>query len=334
MSSEIEKAYKYCESVTRLHAKSFYFAAKFLPREKQPAIYALYALCRHVDDEVDEAEISGEAQARQAVERWQEKLETVYSIAATPGGSGQKNPARENNESEIRHLKDEIGKDQSSKTADQTKVFLAWQDLLKTYKIRQDLPLELMKGVLMDTCINRYETFQELYLYCYRVASTVGLMSSEIFGYDGGAETLDYAEALGIAMQLTNILRDIKEDARMNRIYLPQEDLRRFGITEQQIFDHRVDENFIKMMKFQIERARAFYRKSERGIPLLRKDARFAVLVAARLYAKILDEIERQNYDVFSRRAHTTFGQKIIGLPRIWREAKRLNPQANSNTRA
>lgn len=340
MSSEIAKAYKYCESVTKLHAKSFYFAAKFLSREKQPAIYALYALCRHVDDEVDEAEISGEAQVREAVERWKSKLETVYLNAemqrrgdaermsvpsAAAGGFGAaQNISQINAERKL-----EI-KDRKPETEDQTKVFIAWQDLLQTYKIPQDLPLELMKGVLMDTHINRYESFEELYVYCYRVASTVGLMSSEIFGYDG-KETLDYAEALGIAMQLTNILRDVGEDAAMNRIYLPQEDLRRFDVSEAQIFDNHPNENFVRLLKFQIERARAFYRKSEKGIPLLHKDARFAVLLASRIYAKILNEIERQNYDVFTRRAHTTFGQKIFGLPRIWREAKKLKPQANAN---
>ena len=148
-------------------------------------------------------------------------------------------------------------------------------------------------------------------------------MSSEIFGY-ADEKTLEYAEALGIAMQLTNILRDVGEDASMQRIYLPAEDLRKFGVSEKQIFDNRQDENFINLMKFQIRRAREFYKKAEKGIPLLSRDARLPVLLAARIYAKILDEIERQNYDVFKRRAHTSFTQKIFSLPRIWREARKL----------
>jgi 15-cis-phytoene synthase len=307
-TEQLEKAYKYCESVTRLHAKSFYFAAKFLSREKQPAIYALYALCRHVDDEVDEAEISDDAQITEAIEHWRARLNQIYSDAFW----GE----RENLKSEIWNLESETNEDRNL-------VFLAWRDLLKKYKIPQNLPLELMKGVLMDTRVNRYETFDELYVYCFRVASTVGLMSSEIFGYEG-AETLDYAEALGIAMQLTNILRDIREDAAMNRIYLPQEDLRRFDVSERQIFENRLDENFIRLLKFQIERAREFYSKAEKGIPLLNRDARFAVLLAARIYAKILDEIERQNYDVFARRAHTSFKQKVFSVPNIWREARKM----------
>ena len=304
MSSEIERAYKYCESVTRFHAKSFYFAARFLSKEKRPAIYALYALCRHVDDEVDEAEISGEEKIREAVERWQSKLNEIYA-------------AGDERKLETRNLELETD-------GDQNLVFLAWRDFLQKYKIPQSLPLELMKGVLMDTRVNRYETFDELYVYCYRVASTVGLMSSEIFGYEKPA-ALDYAEALGIAMQMTNILRDVREDAAMNRIYLPREDLKKFGVTEGQIFANRADENFVELMKFEIERAREFYRKAERGVALLSPDARFAVLLAARLYARILDEIERQNYDVFKRRAHTNFKQKVFALPRIWREAKKMS---------
>jgi phytoene synthase len=301
MSSEIETAYEYCRSVTKTHAKSFYFAAKFLPKHKQKPIYALYALCRHIDDEVDESGVENEREAAAAVKNWQAKLDEIYS-GQRSAVSGQ------------------------PETKEQDLVLLAWRDLLKTYEIPQNLPLELMKGVLMDTHVKRYASFDELYVYCFRVASTVGLMSSEIFGY-AGEKALEYAEALGIAMQLTNILRDVGEDAAMNRIYLPAEDLRKFNVSETQIFDNQWDENFIVLMKFQIERARGFYKKAEKGIPLLEKDARLAVLLALRIYGKILDEIERQNYNVFKRRAHTSFTQKIFSLPRIWRESKK--PDAN-----
>ena len=305
MSSEIEKAYRYCESVTKIHAKSFYFAAKFLPKPKQKPIYALYALCRHVDDEVDEAEVRSETEAITAVNRWKAKLDKIYE--------GKRQMA--NGKSKI--------KDQNLKTKDQNLVLLAWNDLLKNYKIPQNLPLELMTGVLQDTHTKRYETFEELYIYCYRVASTVGLMSSEIFGYSD-KKTLEYAEALGIAMQLTNILRDVKEDAAMDRIYLPQEDLRKFNVSEEQIFASETNENFVELMNFQIERARDYYRKAERGISLLEKDTRFTVLLAARLYSKILDEIERQNYNVFSKRAHINLRQKVFSIPNIWFQSRSL----------
>lgn len=296
-TDELKKAYQYCENVTRQNAKSFYFAAKFLPKEKQPPIYALYALCRHVDDEIDEAELRSEAESAAIVEKWKESLQTIYSKART---------------------------DNSQLTTHNSQlVLLAWQDLLQTYKIPQNLPLELMKGVVQDTYIKRYQTFDELYVYCYRVASTVGLMACEIFGYQG-EKTLDYAEKLGIGMQLTNILRDIGEDADKGRIYLPQEDLEKFGVTEKQILAKQFDENFIELMKFEIARARKYYAESEKGISLLPKDVRFTVLLALRLYAKILDEIERQNYDVFKQRAHTTKSQKFLSIPKIWLESKKL----------
>lgn len=299
MSLSLEKAYKYCENVTKIHAKSFYFAAKFLPKDKQRPIYALYALCRHVDDEIDEiTEESSETEAIEAVERWRAELENIYDLV-------------------------EREKPLPPEKA-QNPVFLAWHDLLKKYKIPLNLPLELMKGVLMDTRIKRYETFDELYVYCYRVASTVGLMSSEIFGYTGGQQTLDYAEALGIAMQLTNILRDVGEDAEMGRIYLPQEDLRKFDITEDRIFSWQFDDKFAELMKFEIGRARAYYSKAEKGIPFLSGETRFTVLLALRLYAKILDEIERLDYNVFKSRAHTTKAQKLLTIPRVWREAGKL----------
>lgn len=301
MNSEIDSAYKYCEKVTKAHAKTFYFAAKFLPKEKQKPIYAVYALCRHIDDAVDEAEISSRAQAIEIVENWKSELNALY---------------KEDTGFQIANSKTEK---QTNKQ--QNLVLLAWRDLLKNYKIAQNLPLELMKGVLADTHIKRYETFDELYVYCWRVASTVGLMSSEIFGYEK-PETLEYAEALGIAMQLTNILRDVKEDAAMDRIYLPQEDLRKFNISEAQIFNGETNSDFVALMKFQIARARTFYEKSYKGIALLDADARFTVLLALRIYSRILTEIERQNYDVFQKRAHTNFRQKLFSIPRIWLEAK------------
>lgn len=293
---EVARAYRYCESVTKTHAKSFYFAAKFLPKSKRKAVYPIYAFCRLVDDEIDEIGAGGESAAVRAVENWKRKLEAVY----------QDEEPQSNDENE-----------------DQNLVFAAWKDLLKTYRIPRNLPLELMRGVVQDTRVKRYETFTELYVYCYRVASTVGLMSSEILGY-ADLVALRYAEAMGIAMQLTNILRDIKEDAAMGRIYLPQEDLKRFGVSEKQLFAGEVSANFVEMMRFQIARARDYYREGEKGIGLLERDSRFTVLLASRIYSRILDEIERQKYDVFSRRAHTTSTQKIISIPRIWREAGNL----------
>jgi len=294
--NEVEKSYEYCESVTKFHAKSFYFAAKFLPKHKQKAVYPIYAFCRHVDDEIDEIGDGDEAEAIKSVEKWKANLNFIY----------------ENDFNEQLTTNDK-----------QTQVFIAWKDLLTRYKIPQNLPLELVQGVLMDTTIKRYETFEQLYVYCYRVASTVGLMSSEILGY-ADKNALEYAEAMGIGMQLTNILRDVKEDAEIGRIYLPQEDLRKFGVTEEQIFEGEFDENFRQMMKFQVKRARDYYEKGEKGIPMLEKDSRFTVLLASRIYGRILDKIEKLDYNVFSARAHTNKIQKLLSIPKIWFAARKI----------
>jgi phytoene synthase len=296
-NSELEKAYKYCESVTRLHAQSFYFAAKFLPRNKRRAVYPIYAFCRRVDDEIDELGDGDEFEAVKTVEKWRSRLKEIYDGTI----NGEK------------FLEDD----------GQAKVFIAWRDVLKSFKIPPNLPQELVEGVLMDTTVKRYETFEELYVYCYRVASTVGLMSSEILGYSDKI-ALEYAEAMGIGMQLTNILRDVREDAAIGRIYLPKEDLRAFDVSEEQVLENEFDANFARMMKFQVERARRFYEQGEKGIAFLEKDSRFTVLLASRIYAKILDEIEKQNYDVFVRRAHTSKIQKILSIPKIWFQTSRI----------
>jgi 15-cis-phytoene synthase len=285
---EVEEAYEYCRRAARRHAKSFYFSARFLPGEKRRSIYAVYALCRHVDDEVDEACVGDERAARAAVARWGAELERAYR------GQSVASP-----------------------------VLVAWADMLKRHSVPQALPLELMRGVLMDTYRKTYETWDDLRVYCYRVASVVGLMSSEIFGYRG-PETLRHAEALGLAMQLTNILRDVGEDYRLGRVYLPRDETRKFGVTDADLSAGRVTEGFRALMRFQIARARALYAEAERGIPLLERDSRFTVLLAARLYARILDEIERADFQVFTRRAHLSFAAKLRALPRVWLEARRL----------
>jgi phytoene synthase len=285
---DLRQAYEFCRQTARTHAKSFYFSAQFLPREKRQAIYAVYALCRHVDDAVDARAVHDSEGAREAVAAWQSDLDRVFQ------GERLSSP-----------------------------VLLAWSDMLTRYTIKQELPLELMRGVLMDTHIKRYETWEDLRLYCYRVASVVGLMVTEIFGY-ARAETLRYAESLGTAMQLTNILRDVGEDLRVGRVYLPQEDLRRFDYSEAELRRGEVNARFVSLMRFEIERARSLYREAERGIPFLHRDARFTVLLAARIYARILNRIEDNLFDVFSHRAHLSFAGKVRLVPRIWRESRSL----------
>lgn len=169
----------------------------------------------------------------------------------------------------------------------------------------------------MDLYKKRYATFDEVYDYSYKVASIVGIMTSEVFGYES-KDALDYAVDLGIAMQLTNILRDVGEDLKKDRIYLPKEDLDRFGITEIDLFAHRKNEAFYSMMKFQIRRARKFYERSDKGIPLLEQDSRLPVYLARHNYSRILDKIEENNYNVFEHRAYLNATEKIAILPRIF----------------
>ncbi|HYO62809.1 MAG TPA: phytoene/squalene synthase family protein [Pyrinomonadaceae bacterium] len=308
----VARAYDYCRRVTREHARSFYFCAHFLPREKRRAIYAVYALCRRVDDEVDEAGVRDEGEARAAVRRWRAELDRVYR-----GRYDDEQVARRDDPKASPHASEASSRDSLAP------VLVAWRDMLTRHAIPQELPLELMRGVLMDTYQKSYETWEELRVYCYRVASVVGLMSSEIFGYSR-PETLRYAEALGLAMQLTNLLRDVGEDLALGRVYLPREDLRRFGLDENDLRRGEVTDSFRALMRFEIRRARDLYHEAERGIPLLDADARFTVLLAARLYARILDEIERADFNVFTRRAHLTLAQKLRAAPRVWREARRL----------
>ena len=146
---------------------------------------------------------------------------------------------------------------------DNDPIMMAWQDTLKSYSIPMELPLDLMDGVAMDIEFKPFETFEELYVYCYKVAAVVGLMTSEIFGYSD-KQALEHAIELGIAMQLTNILRDIGEDVDRGRIYLPLEDLRRFNYSREEFMQKRINNNFINLMKFQIERARGYYSSSEK----------------------------------------------------------------------
>lgn len=327
--SEIEAAYAYCQQTARAHAKSFYFSARFLPRHKRRAIYAVYALCRHVDDAVDCLINPTEAEGRAAVKRWQSQLDAAYKDAektfAQNSETATETLAVDTLDLDTLALETPAqSNDLRRKQNDFSPILIAWREMLKSYRIPQDLPLELMRGVLMDTNTNRYGSWEELKVYCYRVASTVGLMVTEIFGYRGGTATLHYAETLGYAMQLTNILRDIGEDARMNRIYLPQNEMREFNVTDEDIMRGLNNERFKRLMRFEIRRARTLYAEAERGISMLNGDARFTVLLAARLYARILDEIEAADFDVFSHRAHTTLIKKMRSVPRIWREARRL----------
>jgi phytoene synthase len=291
-SPEIAWAYHACAQVIREHSRSFYFSARLLPDGKRQGIMALYAFCRLSDDMVDRVDSGAGrdlAQARievaQALDRWAE-VNRLLTVAHDDA------------------------------------VVAAWADTRLRCSIPGELADDLIEGVRMDLTVGRYETWDDLWLYCYRVASTVGLMSMYVTGADT-LHAVPYAVQLGVALQLTNILRDVGEDARAGRVYLPQEDLARFGYTEEMLYAGMVNKQFLELMRFQVARANALYDAAMPGIAMLPRDSRVAVTAAATVYRGILDKIAEARYDVFGRRAHLSTGEKLKALPGIWWRSRR-----------
>jgi phytoene synthase len=194
---------------------------------------------------------------------------------------------------------------------------LAWRNMCRQTGMPLGFASQLIDGVARDLQQTRYATFEELAVYCYGVASTVGLMSMHILGH-ASDDAIPYAIKLGVALQLTNILRDVAEDWQRGRLYLPLDELAAFGLDEGDIAQSRVDERWHSFMRFQIERTRRLYAEAEPGIALLHRDGRFSTAAAAGLYAAILDQIERQDYDVFSQRAVVSNWGKLSRLPGLW----------------
>jgi phytoene synthase len=199
----------------------------------------------------------------------------------------------------------------------------AWADTLTRYHIPRHYALQLIDGVARDLCQSRYQTFDELATYCYGVASTVGLMSMYIVGFKSH-EAVPYAIKLGVALQMTNILRDVGEDYRNGRIYLPREELAFYGISEANIADGRVTEKWRQFMKFQIDRTRQLYKESWTGVKMLESEGQLAIGAASALYEGILKDIEDHDYNVFNRRACLSAWEKIASLPSVWMRIKRL----------
>jgi 15-cis-phytoene synthase len=199
-------------------------------------------------------------------------------------------------------------------------VLLAWNDAVARYGVPHALPDELLAGIAMDLTVSRYATFDDLWLYCYRVASVVGLISMHIIGYREGAAR--YAIQLGVALQLTNILRDVGEDARRGRVYLPQEDMARFSLYYDDILSGRRDDRFRALMRFEIDRANALYEEAWPGIAMLDRDGQLATAAAAEIYRGILGKIVANDYDVFDRRAYVPLAQKLLILMRVRRRLR------------
>jgi phytoene synthase len=200
---------------------------------------------------------------------------------------------------------------------------LAWADTITRYRIPRLYAHQLIEGVAKDITVKRYKTFDELAEYSYGVASTVGLMAMHIIGYSG-PEAIPYAVKLGVALQLTNILRDIWEDWTMGRLYLPQDELSAYGLSEADIASQQLSDRWSAFIQFQIERNRRIYAEAMPGIALLHRDGHFAIAAAAELYRAILGDIEAHGGDVFRRRAYVSRWEKLMRLPGIWWRAMRL----------
>jgi phytoene synthase len=262
------------QAITRQYAKTFYFASRFLPREKQRAAYAIYALCRITDNTVDADGHTSDVQA----------LRTIASSIGRVYAAGNLNDS----------------------------LLVAFRETVERYGIPRECFDELIEGMGMDLQKQRYGNFEELYRYCYRVAGVVGLIMLHVFGYQQ-REAERHAVELGIAMQLTNIVRDIKEDYRRGRIYLPRDEMEQYKVTEDHIAGERVDEAFQALLRLQISRARHYYASAEKGIVFIDNlRCRLVVTMMKELYAGILTAAEKNNYDVFSRRAHVSTPGKLV----------------------
>ena len=267
------------KALTRKSGTSFYYSFALLTPEKRRALYALYNLCRHLDDLVDHAE--SPEKGAEALRFWKAEIVKAY----------QDRPSHP-----------------------------LMRELLPTlqkHRIPQKYLLELIAGIEMDLQPQGFETFDALRQYCYRVASVVGLMSIEIFGYRN-PETRTYAENLGLALQLTNILRDLKSDALRGRIYLPREELKRFGYSEEDLRGRRRNAAFNDLMRFQCGRARDYYRKAESSLPPEDRPAMIAARVMAATYGRLLDKIERTGYNVYETNISLSKTEKIWVALKTW----------------
>lgn len=270
---------QYCQEKTAASGSSFYHSFRFLPREKRRAITALYAFCREVDDVVDEC--SDANVARTTLNWWRTQVAEIY------GGKPQHPVAQ------------------------------ALVPVVKRFNLPREHLLEIIDGMEMDLDQPRYADFKSLQLYCYRVASVVGLLSVEIFGYTD-RKTLKYAHDLGIAFQLTNIIRDVGEDARRNRIYLPMDELAQFGVTAAEILNSKETENFRKLMAFQIERAQRYYRQALDQLPAVDRKSQRTGLIMAAIYQATLKEVVASGCHVLRERVSLGTGYKLWLSFKAW----------------
>jgi phytoene synthase len=263
---------QYCQNKAAQSGSSFYYSFLFLPQEKREAITALYAFCREVDDVVDEC--SDPNLARTKLAWWRQEIADTF-----------------------------VGKPQHP-------VGQALMPALARHELAEEQFQEIIDGMEMDLNQDRYPDFKSLHLYCYRVASVVGQLAATLFGYQD-RQTLKYAHDLGLAFQLTNIIRDVGEDARRNRIYIPQEDLNRFNVAEKDILARRSTPEFGALMEFEIGRVRQIYAQAFSHLPQADRRNQRPGLVMAAIYQALLREIEREHSQVLAQRTALTPVRKL-----------------------
>ena len=270
------ESYAFCRAVARRRAKNFYYSFVLLPREQRNAMCAIYAFMRYCDDLSDEPGASHEP-----LERWR------CALVDALGGKFDAYPA-----------------------------WPAFYNTVQRYRIPHEYFFQMIEGVMSDLEPRRIATFEELYKYCYQVASVVGLSTIHVFGFDS-ADALPLAEKCGVAFQLTNILRDVCEDAGRGRVYLPAEDLERFGVDADKLCAGVASAEFKKLMAFEADRARGFYRESQPLVGLVHQRSRPALRALIGIYWRLLERIEEGGFDV-SRRVKLSVGEKVWVVVRAW----------------
>ena len=288
--NNLEDAYEICRKETQQWAKTFYLGTLLLPYEKRKAIWAIYVWCRRTDELMDSPEAlkKSEEELSESLNSWEENTKNIF------------------------------------KGIVKTDLDAVLSDTLEKYPQTIDPYLDMIAGQRMDLTKFRYKNFDELKLYCYRVAGTVGLMTQNVMGIDAFYEAASWIDvpdiseaaiALGIANQLTNILRDVGEDRQRGRIYLPQDEIKQFGYSEEELLSGEINKQWKNLMAFQLKRAREWFKTSEEGIKWLSADARWPVWTSLRLYRKILNSIENLDYDVFNNRAYVNKTIKAFEIP-------------------
>jgi phytoene synthase len=294
----LQVSYAFCERIARVQAKNFYYSFLLLPRAQRQAMCAIYAFMRYCDDLSDDETIRDRAAE---IARWRRDLEAALERTANAREDGR---------------------------CSAHPIWPAFADAVARYRIPHQYFFDMIEGVSSDLEPRRIATFNELYDYCYHVASVVGLTIVHIFGFDGpeAREGFDapeaqsqasvLAEKCGIAFQLTNILRDVREDSQKDRVYLPQEDLERFGVTEAELRATQVSPNLRRLLEFEAARARQYYRDSEPLIGMIHKRSRASLRALIAIYSRLLDRIVAADYEVLVRRVRVPTWQKLWILAR------------------